>query len=302
MKSADFRQLLVHGPLLCDGAMGTQLQARGLLPGANGELWCIEHPNAVAAIHRDYAQAGARLITTNTFGANRAILARHGLAGRTRELNLAGARVARAGAGPDAIILGDVGPFGDFLEPVGVTTEAELQDIFTEQITALRDGGADGIIIETMADPAEAAIAVLVARQVADWPVIATFAFSRMGDGSFRTMTGATTQEVVAAMREARVDAVGANCGTSLTPPDYIALAGALVAAAQHTPVIVQPNAGSPQAGHWVPADPGSMAHAVPALLAAGVKIIGGCCGTTPAHIAAMAGAMTEPQHCGAGA
>jgi len=296
MKAAEFRKVLATGPVLCDGAMGTQLQSRGLKPGENGEVWCVQQPAAVADIHRAYAQAGAQLLTTNTFGANRAILERHGHAQRVREFNLAGAKVARQGAGTQALVLGDVGPFGDFLEPVGTTTPAELEAIFTEQIGALHEGGVDGIIIETMADPAEAALAAAVARRVADWPVIATFAFSRLPDGSFRTMTGTTAAGVVLAMREAGVDVVGANCGTSLSLNDYQDLARELVAAAGDTPVIVQPNAGSPHGNNWVPVEPAVQALIVPAFLKIGVKVIGGCCGTTPAHIAAMAQQMRQPR------
>ena len=292
MNVMEFRTLLAAGPLLCDGAMGTQLQARGLKPGENGEVWCVERPEVVAAIHKAYVDAGAQLITTNTFGANRAILSRHGLESRVREFNLAGARVARQGAGSRTLVLGDVGPFGDFLEPIGAMTEPELEAIFAEQITALREGGADGIIIETMADPAEAVVAARVARKIADWPVIVTFSFSRLADGTFRTFTGATPAQIVSALQAVGVDALGANCGTSLSLTDYTALAAAFVLAAGKTAVILQPNAGSPQGTSWVPADPATMAGIVPGLLAAGVRIIGGCCGTTPAHIAALAAAM----------
>jgi 5-methyltetrahydrofolate--homocysteine methyltransferase len=295
MTRAAFLEKIRNGILLCDGAMGTQLLARGLTPGECSERWCLEHPDRVAAIHRDYRGAGVDMVTTNTFGATRTMLARHGLEGRVREINIAGAKAARQGAGAGAIVLGDVGPFGDFLEPVGDVTAAQLAEIFAEQIEALREGGADGIIIETMGDVAEAAVAARVARRTADWPVLATFAFARIADGSFRTMSGATVLQVVEGLRAAGADAVGANCGTSLTLPDYADLAKQLVAAAGKAgaaggiAVVLQPNAGSPGAGEWKPVGADEMAKLAAGFREAGVRIIGGCCGTTPAHLAAMA-------------
>ena len=293
MKRADFLQRLREGTLLCDGAMGTQLLARGLQPGECSDRWCIVHAVRVQAIHRDYFNAGSDMVTTNTFGATRSMLGRHGLEAKVSEINIAGAQAARAGAGPDAIVLGDVGPFGDFLEPVGTVTEPELEAIFSEQIAALHEGGADGILIETMADPGEATVAVRVARRVADWPVLTTFAFSKIGDGSFRTMTGATVGQIAQTMRDAGVDALGANCGTSLSLPEYVELARQLVAAAGPVAVILQPNAGSPGAGDRRSATPEEMGQVVPMLLDAGVRILGGCCGTTPLHISAIARSIT---------
>lgn len=294
MPRTNLIQALSQSVLLCDGAMGTQLMAAGLPSGACGELWNVERPDAVAAIHRDYLDAGCDLIITNTFGGSSAALERHGLNRRARELNLAGARLARQAAGEQAWVLGDVGPFGGFLEPMGETTSDELLDMFTAQIEALLEGGADAIIIETMSDPQELAVAVQAVRKLTDKPVIASYAFSHSG-GVFRTMMGTCPADAIRLAIQAGADVVGANCGTSLSLDDYLRLADELLDAAGNRPVILQPNAGSPQSiGGKLryPATPADMAAIVPQLVKLGVKIIGGCCGTTPQHLRAMSQAL----------
>lgn len=278
-------------PLLCDGGMGTQLIARGLRSGECSERWNAEHPELVRAVHAEYLAAGCEMVTTNTFGATRASLARHGLTDRVAELNLAGARVAREAAGERAWVLGDIGPFGGFLEPIGDALPEDVRMMFLEQARALREGGCDAAIVETMSDPEELTLAVQAAKQAGDWPVIATYAFAKTAAGEFRTMTGATAADAVQAAIAAGADLVGANCGTSMALEDYVRLAGELVAAAGATPVILQPNAGSPQTvGEKLVygATPDDLAAVVPALRQAGVRIIGGCCGTTPAHLRRM--------------
>lgn len=281
--------------LVCDGAMGTQLMARGLRSGECGVLWNVERRDDVLAIHRDYRRAGCDLITTNTFGGSPAVLARHGLEERTAELNASAARLAAEAAGQSGFVLGDVGPFGDFLEPIGDTSVAQARDIFRRQIDGLLAGGSDAILIETMSDPAEVEIAVAAAKEAGAPAVIATYAFQKSADGSFRTMMGNDVEDSLGHARAAGADVVGANCGTSLTLDDYAALAGDLVAGAHGTPVILQPNAGSPRMvgdSAVYDATPEDMAALVPRLLAAGVRVLGGCCGTTPAHLKAMAAAV----------
>jgi 5-methyltetrahydrofolate--homocysteine methyltransferase len=204
-------------------------------------------------------------------------------------------RLARRAVGGSCFLLGDIGPFGDFLEPAGTTTEQELLEIFRTQAMSLKRGGADAIIIETMSDPGEMRAAIRAAKDVSYWPVFATYAFNAPADGAFRTMMGTTAAEAIQVAIEAGADAVGANCGTSLGLADYVELAKVLVKAAGRTPVILQPNAGSPQTiqGRTVhTATPQDMADLVRPLLDAGVRIIGGCCGTTPAHLKAMAGRL----------
>lgn len=294
MKPTNLLAALSTGPLLCDGAMGTQLFARGLMPGTCGELWNVERPDAVEAIHRAYRQAGCDLITTNTFGASGPSLDKHSLADRVESLNRAGAQAAVRAAGPEGWVLGDIGPFGGFLEPVGDTKPEELLEIFQRQAAALYAGGADAIIVETMSDPEELAIAVKAAKAATPQPVIATYAFGKAGQG-FRTMMGAAVDTAIRQAIDAGADVVGANCGTSLSLEDYLVLAEQIRQAAGDTPVILQPNAGSPHMveGKLVyPASPQEMANLVPALLKLGLRIIGGCCGTSPDHLRAMAGAM----------
>ncbi len=295
--------VLDAGPLLFDGGMGTQLIAAGLTTADNAVAWNRLRPEAVQAVHRCYADAGCRVLTTNTFQASRTALTNHGLAEDTAALNTAAAQLARGAAdaaadrhGRAVWVAADVGPFGGFLEPLGETTAEQLTDIFVEQFTALREGGADVALIETMSDPAEVAIAIAAARRVADWPVIATFAFEKQGE-RMGTMMGVEAAEAIGRTIDAGADIVGANCGTALSLDDYIALGGQLVGAAGDVPVIVQPNAGAPRMqgdAHVYDAVPADLARAAVALADAGVKLIGGCCGTTPDHLAAMAQAMKE--------
>jgi len=281
--------------LVCDGAMGTQLMARGLASGACGMTWNLDRPGDVGGIHQAYRNAGCDLITTNSFGGSRFALKLHGLENRVAELNRAAARVARAAAGDNGWVLGDVGPFGDFLEPVGDTTADELREAFRAQIAALLEGGADAILVETMSDPAEAIVGVEAAKACdPKIPVVVTYSFQKAGN-DFRTMMGTSAAEAVQRSIAAGADIVGTNCGTDLSLDDYVQLAGQLVAAAGKTPVIVQPNAGSPhmENGKTIyKATPEEMAATAKRLLDAGVRIIGGCCGTAPHHLAAMSRAV----------
>ena len=246
-------------------------------------------------MHRAYAQAGAELLTTNTFGGTSYVLAGHGAAHRVRELSVAGARLARECAGERAWVLGDIGPFGGMLEPLGDAPEDEVRLAFREQAAALLEGGADLILIETMSDPAEAVLAVQAAKVAGAEVVIATFTFQQSSAG-YRTMMGTAVGPALKAVVQAGADVVGANCGTDLSLDDYVKLTAELVAAASGRPVIVQPNAGSPRLvdGAIRYDESAQFAAATPRLLAAGARLVGGCCGSTPAHIAAMAAHFTR--------
>ena len=283
---------LTRRPLCCDGAMGTQLFARGLTPGSCGMLWNVDRPADVGGIHQAYRDAGCDLITTNSFGGTRFALDIHGLVDRCVELNRAAASVARAAAGDVGWVLGDVGPFGDFLEPLGDVSPEELQAAFQTQIHALLDGGVDAILVETMSDPAEAVVGVQAAKTCdPNIPVIVTYAYQKSAPGEFRTMMGTTVNDAVHRAIDAGADIVGTNCGTDLSLDDYLDLATQITTAAGTTKVIIQPNAGSPhiENGQTVyRATPDEMAATAKMLLATGARIIGGCCGTTPAHLAAM--------------
>ncbi|WP_043588051.1 homocysteine S-methyltransferase family protein [Geminisphaera colitermitum] len=286
---------LAARPLQCDGATGTQLQQLGLRPGESCERWVIEQPDRVKLVHQRYLDAGADLLTTNTFGGTTLALAAHGFTDEARaaEINRAAARLAREVAGERAWVLGDMGPFGGILEPYGETESAVAAAAFRAQAAALLEGGADAILVETMSDPVEAALAVAAAREAGAQVVIATFTFQHMAAvADFRTMMGTDVPAAVRAVLDAGAQVVGANCGTELSLDDYALLAGQLVAAAQGRPVIVQPNAGSPvRDGDAISyrTTPADFAGAAACYLKLGVRIVGGCCGTTPAHIAASA-------------
>jgi len=284
------RARLRQRPLVGDGAMGTQLQSLGLAPGECGVRWNSEAAEKVAHVHRQYLDAGADLLTTNTFSGSALALAAHGLEARGRELNRLGAELARHVAGERAFVLGDVGPFGGLLEPYGDTAPEAAEAAFRAQSAALLEGGADAILVETMSDPAEATLAIRAARAEGADCVIATFTFQPTPAGH-RTMMGNDVATVVRAAIEAGAEMVGANCGTGLSLDDYAMLAVELVAAAAGRPVIVQPNAGAPElsaGGIVYRTSAAGFGEAAQRFRAAGVRIVGGCCGTTPAHIAAV--------------
>lgn len=222
------------------------------------------------------------------------MLERHGYANEVDPWNRMAAALAREAAGSGGWVLGDVGPFGDFLEPLGDMTDSGLHEIFCEQMQALVDGGADALLVETMSDAAEAVIGIRAAKSVAGLPVVATFAFQK-ADTQFRTMMGTSVGEVIQTVIAAGADIVGANCGTDLSLEDYLVLARELKTAAGSVPVILQPNAGSPKQGpegiHY-DATAAEMAETAVRLRDAGVAIIGGCCGTSPTHLAAMSAAL----------
>jgi 5-methyltetrahydrofolate--homocysteine methyltransferase len=284
-------------PLLADGAMGTELLARGLPAGSCCEQWNLDRCDEIESIHRGYVDAGCDLLTTNTFQGSSVALSRQFLESHMREINLRGALIARRAAGEGLWILGDVGPIGDSMKTFGQLSAREVSGAFAKQASALRDGGIDAICIETMSDPQEMAIAIKATRRGAELlPIIATYAFGRSA-GAFVTLSGATVREAIGRALEAGADVVGANCGTLLSLQDCEDLAEQIVSAAQGTPVIMQPNAGTPVQRNGkitYAAAPSDMAALVTAFLDIGVQIVGGCCGTTPAHTRAMAHAESE--------
>ena len=281
------------GTVLLDGGMGTLLQEQGLDDGGSGELWNVERPDVIAGLHEEYAKAGARILTTNTFGGTRPRLEMHGLADRLHELNQAGAAVATEVARRHGILVaGDLGPTGELLSPLGTMEPAQAQELFEEQLVALRDGGIDVVLIETMSDLGEVEAAVAAARQVVpDLPVITTLSF----DTNLRTMMGVRPADAVTSLAALGVDAVGANCGRG--PGEMQAIAEQLTQARVDGVLIVaKSNAGLPQlVGDRFEYDvpPDELADHARALQGLGVDLIGACCGSTPAHIAAMGRALT---------
>jgi 5-methyltetrahydrofolate--homocysteine methyltransferase len=288
------RELLGDDPtVLLDGGMGTLLQEHGLDDGGSGELWNVERPDVIAEIHEAYAVAGARLLTTNTFGGTRPRLAMHGLEDRVHELNRAGAEIATTVARRHgALVAGDLGPTGELLSPLGTLDADDARALFEEQLAGLRDGGIDVVLVETMSDLGEVAAAVDAARRVVpDVPVIATLSF----DTNLRTMMGVQPGDAVARLTEAGVDAVGANCGRG--PEEMEQIAQRLAEArADGLLLVAQSNAGLPKlvGDRFVyDASPDALADHARALRDLGVDLVGACCGSTPDHIAAMGRALS---------
>ena len=284
-KVARFVDRLKQGVLIGDGAMGTMLEAAGLAPGSCRELWDVEHPEKVAAVHRAYVEAGADIVETNTFfGGNRIQLAKWGLEDRVVEFNQAGVRLAREAAGPDVIVSVSMGPTGEVLAPLGNLDPARAADAFREQAEAAAGAGADAVTVETFYALEEIKLAVEAAL-AAGLPVMATMTFEPSG----RTMMGVAPADAARALTDYGATVVGANCGTG--PEQMLAMAQAMLAATDR-PVMVQPNAGVPRVvggKTTFPETPEVMAEYAGRFAEMGARIIGGCCGTTPEHIRAMA-------------
>jgi 5-methyltetrahydrofolate--homocysteine methyltransferase len=277
------------GDTLCgDGAWGTQLMAYGLRPGECFEALNLESPEILAEIAARYIEAGAELVTTNTFGGSPLALAGHGLADRTEEINRAAIDAIRTATEGQALISGSVGPTGTILAPYGDSDPAEVAEGFSRQIGALVDGGADIICIETMMDLEEARLAVAAVRALdSGIPVIATMTFDATPRGFFTSM-GVTIERACPVLADAGADLVGANCGHGIG--DMVEIAREF-SVCTDLPLVIQANAGMP--GHrggelHYPETPDDMAVRVPELLDLGVAVIGGCCGTTPDHIRAI--------------
>ena len=284
---------LDDGPLLGDGAMGTMLQDLGNDEGGAPELWNVERVDIVEGVLEGYASSGSRLLTTNTFGGTRARLQMHGLEDRVEELNQAAAALARSVADrhPGTFVLGDIGPSGELMEPMGDLTIDSAAELFAEQVRGLVAGGVDGILIETMSDLSEVEAAVTAARKEAPGlPVFATLSF----DTNLRTMMGVSPAMAVQAISDMGVDVVGANCGRGLDEMRIIA-AQLAEAGAGRVRLMVQSNAGLPklQGDTFVfDGTPEEMAGYAVEMRDLGFTVIGACCGSTPAHIAAMREAL----------
>ncbi|MFB0524614.1 MAG: homocysteine S-methyltransferase family protein [Phycisphaerae bacterium] len=293
MSKISLRERIKQGLFLLDGAMGTELIARGIEAGKCNDYLNIESPDIILDIHQSYLKAGSEAILTNTFGANRFALARHDLDDKVEKINLAGAQIACRAAGQKRYVLGDIGPSGDFLEPLGNLKPQDLKDAFAQQAKGLLAGDVDGFIIETMTALDEATIAVEAVKSVSDLPVFVSFSFDHTGN-NFRTMMGIDVETAVSKAVSLAVDAVGFNCGT-LTLEKYVELAGkyvsAVKAANQDVTIYAEPNAGKPElvdSKAVYKVSPEDFAAAAEKIHAAGINIIGGCCGTGPEHIKAM--------------
>ncbi|HEY3379488.1 MAG TPA: homocysteine S-methyltransferase family protein [Armatimonadota bacterium] len=276
--------------LISDGAMGTFLQAKGLQPGESPEAWCISHPEAVKSIAEAYIAAGSDIVETDSFGGTSYKQREFGLADKVDEFNTASARLAKDAMGNKGYVAASVGPTGQITEDEGGdVTEEDLYNAFKQQVVALAAGGADALCIETMSSISEAVQAIKASKDNTTLPVIVTFTFEPGANG-FRTMMGVSPTRAAEEAVEAGADIIGANCGNGIA--NMIQITKELHAAAPTTPILIHANAGMPvfEDGNTVFKEtPSDMAGRVKELIDAGANIIGGCCGTTPEHIAAMA-------------
>ena len=276
-----------EGILISDGAWGTEFAKRGLGAGVCPELWNVERPDDVRAVAASYVEAGPDIILTKSFGGSRLKLEKFGLGDRVKELNLAAARLSKEAAGDRALVFASVGPTGELFAPLGTLSQQNVEAVFEEQIEALAEGGADGIVVETMLDLSEALCALRAAKRVGGLPVVVSMTFEK-GARGLATAFGVTPTQAATDLADAGADAVGANCGAGI---EVVIEAVKEIRPLTELPLWAKPNAGVPQleGGETVFKDsPEQMAVRLPELVRAGADIIGGCCGTTPAHLAAF--------------
>jgi 5-methyltetrahydrofolate--homocysteine methyltransferase len=295
--NARWRALLAEGtPILADGAMGTMLFAAGLQFGDPPEAWNVSRPEVIRRVHRGYLEAGSRIVMTNTFGGNRLRLQLHGLQDRVADLNRTAAILLRAevdAAGGTALVAGDIGPTGEIMAPLGTLEEDEAVEVFAEQAAALVAGGVDVIWIETMSHLSEVGAAIRGVRRASpDIPIIATMTFDTRG----HTMMGVSPEEAVTTLASLGADAIGGNCGNG--PDELLPVIERMRAVAPNVTLVAKSNAGMPELVDLQAvyrATPATMAGAAADFHAAGARIIGACCGSTPDHLRAMAAALAEP-------
>jgi 5-methyltetrahydrofolate--homocysteine methyltransferase len=271
-----------------DGAWGAQLIEKGLKAGDCPEAMTLSHPEILVELASLYVEAGAEIVTTNTFGGSPLKLRHYALEERTEEVNRRAVEILRSAVGDRARVSGSVGPCGAILQPYGDAAEEVVYDSFERQARALAAAGVDLFCIETMTDLREASLAVRAARTVAaDLPVMATMTFDRTPRGFF-TVMGVNVEQAASALEEAGADVVGSNCGNGIETMIDIARE---FKTRSKLPVVIQPNAGLPEnrGGRVVyPETPEFMADKAVELIALPVSVIGGCCGTTPQHIRAL--------------
>lgn len=279
--------------LISDGATGTYLQAHGLEPGGCPEQMNASHPQLVRRIAAEYFEAGSDMVETNSFGGNRYMLDKYGHGDRVEELNRVAAEHARTAAPNGGFVLGSIGPTGEFLKPNGTASEDQMYEVFCEQARGLAAGGVDGFCVETMSDFGETELALRAAKESTGLPVAATMTFDRGPRGYF-TMMGLTPASAAEKLSEAGADIVGSNCGIAIEQMIEII---AKMRSATDKPLLAHVNAGIPKIenGRIVyPDTPEHMAQQYRKLVDAGADIVGGCCGTGPDHIRAIARTLKE--------
>lgn len=284
----DFLAELAKRRLVSDGAMGTMLFAKGLPQGWCPEEWNASHPEAVQAIHQAYFDAGCDLVETNTFGATAIKLGDYGYADKMAEWNRSAAQLARNAAGEGRFVAGSMGPIGQLLKPFGALDESDAYRAFADQAIALQSGGADVVFVETMISLEEAVIAVKAVKENTSLPVVATMTFEQKRKGC-RTMMGASPEQAAEALQKAGADVVGTNCGAG---PELSVNVLQAMRAVTNGYLIAQPNAGLPElrdGKNVYSLTPEAMVARMKPLLALDARIIGGCCGTNPDYLGAIA-------------
>ena len=290
-----FLSLLKTKPVvLLDGAMGTELDKKGLMGRGTANL---DSPDAVLEIHQAYSQCGCDALATNTATMNRIYIETHNVDVSVEQVNRAGAQLADRATCCSQYVLGNMSATGQLLQPYGTYTETQFCEAFREQAGILADAGVDGFLIETMYDLREAVVALHACKEVSSLPAIVSIAFQTEDKGG-RTMMGDTAEQCARQLTEAGADVVGANCGD--LDPNQTAIVVGLLKDATDLPILAQPNAGRPRlVGDKTVFDmtPGPFAEGIAKCIAAGARIVGGCCGTTPEHIRAVAG-MIQTMRC----
>ena len=279
-------------PLILDGATGTQLQKRGYTNEQCAEQWVLEHPEAIQDIQKNYVAAGSNIVYASTFGANRIKLEGNGIRNQTAAYNTRLVGLSREAVGENAMVAGDIAPTGKFLYPIGDLSFENLLDVYTEQAQALEQAGVDLFVIETTMTIPEARAALLAVKSVSEKPVFVTFTCDENG----KTLTGTDVVAALVIMQSMGADAVGLNCSVG---PDQMLLQLERMAQYAQVPLIAKPNAGIPEMvdGKAVyTCTPEEFAALVPEMAAAGVGVYGGCCGSEPAHIAALAQAVKQAE------
>ena len=285
---SSFLEIISAGKiLLADGAMGTELQKRGLPSGACPEEFNLTHPEIVQSIYRDYYNAGSDIVETNTFGANRARLKLHGFEDRVKEFCARGVKLAKEVCPPGKFVAGSIGPTGEMFEPLGSLSTEDAYNFFAEQAEALAESGADILFIETMMAPDEVELAIKASKEKTSLPVSASMTFEKSKTG-LKTMWGIDVASAVKILSGAGADVIGSNCGKGLDEMIEIVTE---MRKLTDKPIIAQANAGIPEWVHGIsvyPETPESIIPKVNALLESGINILGGCCGTAPEHIKKM--------------
>lgn len=293
MNNSRFLTRLESGSVLVlDGATGTNLQRRGLPPGTPSDMWVLDQPEAVLQLYRDFVAAGSDVILTNTFGSSRMHLAHAGLADRFDASNRKAVELAQqAVAGTDTLVGGSMGPLGEMLQPYGTLPEEDAEAAYAEQAKVLSEAGVDLLVIETQFDLTEAKAAVRAARSVSDLPLVCSFSYDR----GTRTMMGVKPSQMARELEDMGLSALGINCGRSLD--DNMKALGELRAATT-LPIWFKPNAGMPRTTEnnelVYDVSPADMGEQVASWVQAGARLVGGCCGTSPEHLATIAAAVIQ--------